>query len=483
MPNLEPHLKDVRWGDDFAQTFDVLRHPVRDPGGNPVLVYRHGGGATLRDKRLPWIASGNGNPLAFYCNNISSPHFDVISIGTRQAAWDLPMTQNTKNDDFGWQTPKLGRSMFPPHVWDEFKRAIIGIKARSEELGINPKKIIVMGTSFGADTFITLALTPPISGTGITRYGDTTGYDSTVAGVIAHQIAVDLRNSFQEKPSAMLASNLVYTDSNRRLTLAGAFSFFDPITAGGQVTLVSGTGALPGVYGVDYVDPAGAYIVLSRSAGADGSDYLINWTGYPQTLDLTGCTWTTASKTIAKTDAFKVFGHVGKPIVVRDGTNAVKGAYTIASRTSKDAITLTASCGADNAASNLSVYSSGDQGLWSIFKDMFGANTNAEFDKVPRAFKRGLSSLHYLEKGITQYWVPTLAVSEQTGDGVKPYGVLATGDPHDSVQVAVLVNAAKARGLDVEGFVPPGGWDDGDGQRDFQSARMMAWMKRVVEAV
>ena len=128
----------------------------------------------MRDKRLPWIASGNGNPLAFHCNNISYPNFDVISIGTRQAAWDLPMTSSPDNDDFGWQSPLLGRSMFPPHIWDEFKLAIIGIKALSEELGINPNKIIVMGTSFGADTFITLALTPPVSGTGITRYGDTT---------------------------------------------------------------------------------------------------------------------------------------------------------------------------------------------------------------------------------------------------------------------------------------------------------------------
>lgn len=484
MPNLSPHLKDIRWGSDFAQTFDVLRHPVRDPGGNPVLVYRHGGGATLRDKRLPWIASGNGNPLAFYCNNITSPHFDVISIGTRQAAWDLPMGSSPKNDDFGWQAPKLGRSVFPPHVWDEFKLAIIAIKARAADLGINPNKIIVMGTSFGADTFITLALTPPISGTGISRFnGETRGFDSTVAGVIAHQIAVDLRNSFQEKPVTMLASDLVYTDANRRLTLAGAFSFFDMVAAGGQVTLVSGTAMNAGVYGVDYVDPAGAYIVLDRSAGSDASDALINFRGYPQTLDLTSCTWNTAGNTLTKTDAFKVFGHVGKPIVVRSGTNAVAAAYTIASRVSKDAITFTATCGADDAASNLSVYSSGDQGLWSIFKDMFGANTNAEFDKVPRAFKRALSAVHYLERGITKYWVPTLVVSEQTGDGVKPYGVLSTGDPHDSRQVEVLVNAARSKGLDCEGFVPPGAWDDGDVNRDAQSARMMAWMKRVVEAV
>jgi hypothetical protein len=482
---------------------DVLRNarripkdPVTGKGGNPVLVYSHGGGATLREKKLPWIASGNGNPLAYWCNVITDPAFDVISIGRRQASWDLPLLTHPKMDDYGWRVPTSGRAVYRQAAWDEFRIAILAIKSRSDELGIDPDKIIVMGTSYGADVFVTFGCTAPlysgqVTGVVASRYGIHGGYDSSVAGVIPHQVCCDFRNTFQERPVSMTITDLVYTDSDRRLTLSGAFVNFlpDVMAASGTVRVTAGTGAFVADYQIDYVDPAGAYIVVDRSlgAGADGqTDITITYNGYPQTLDLTGCTWDSGTLTLTKTDAFKKWGHTGKNVYVRSGNGQTsyppQGVYRITGRTSKDAITLATSPGTSNT--DYSVYISGDPAYWAWFKDMFGAYAQADWDAIPRQVKRSLSALYFIETGQTEWWVPMMVVSEKTGNALKPYGITTqNSDPHDSYQVEELVNAARAKGLECEGFVPPGGWDDSDPLRDTHSQRILNWMKRITDGV
>lgn len=68
--------------------------------------------------------------------------------------------------------------------------------------------------------------------------------------------------------------------------------------------------------------------------------------GTTSIISLTGATWTESSKTITKTGAFAsyVFSS-GDTLTITGGTGATTGTYYVASRTSDDAVVLTASIG------------------------------------------------------------------------------------------------------------------------------------------
>lgn len=480
MPELNPQIKDLRWGPDQCQKMDILRHPVRDPGGNPWILYRHGGSGNIRDKRLPWLPSGNGNALAYYVNTIAQGvHFDFISVETRQARWNTPLTTHTKNDDFGWDSNALGRAVFFPYNWQEVQLAVMAVKARAPELGINPSQGAGMGTSWGADAMLYSQIARPLFSDELSaqirsRYQLGGGIDSRLRGVVYHEGHPDLRNSFQEAACTMGVLGLTYTDATRRLTLTGAFTFFDAAVAGGVIQVVSGTGANLGQFGVDYVDPAGAYIVVERSigAGADSqTDIRITFKGYPQGIDLTSATYTSSTQTITKTGAFAVFGHGGRGLHLTAGTGAVEGVYPIASRTSADAITLnTSTTIATTGSSNLAATIRGDAVTFTIEQDVFGAYAQTDYDKVHRNIKRAASALWYIQNRQTQWMPPVYAISEKTGNHRKPYGLGTNGDNHDSEQVTTLLAAAAAVNAPVSGYIPDGTWDDSDLRRDSTSA-------------
>lgn len=88
-------LVDVRYGPDAHQRYDVAKHSVTDPTGNPCILWRHGGGWNTNDKRQPFFRSQRGNNLfEVLLNNHRGPndmHFTCISYETRQAAWGSPL--------------------------------------------------------------------------------------------------------------------------------------------------------------------------------------------------------------------------------------------------------------------------------------------------------------------------------------------------------------------------------------------------------
>lgn len=89
--NITPTRLDVRWGADFHARVDMFQHPTRLPSGNPVMVYRHGGGGWLYDKRLPWTALGTFNVLANWLMQQSELPFDFWSVGSPQYDWSAPI--------------------------------------------------------------------------------------------------------------------------------------------------------------------------------------------------------------------------------------------------------------------------------------------------------------------------------------------------------------------------------------------------------
>ena len=207
MPTLTPTTTDAFYGNDAHQRYDHYKHPIRDAGGNPVFIHRHGGGWQSRDKRQISIDTDEANTLAYALLGQTDVHFDVISIESRQARWDSPTTTAA----FGYNEPSTVPTYYP-ESWMDYKRAILFFKLNATQLGINPDKVVVGGSSAGACIALWSQCTPPLvsgpSNEGSSYQGgqiqratnirQTTGdlrkrVDSTALGVWFHQGIADFR--------------------------------------------------------------------------------------------------------------------------------------------------------------------------------------------------------------------------------------------------------------------------------------------------
>lgn len=496
MPTLRPTLTDVRWGPGYSQKYDVLRHPIRDSGGNPCLIYRHGGSGVLRDKRLPFVASGNFNALFYHLHHqrqgASDAHFDLISIESRQGRFTTPITQHPNDDAYNWRDSRVDRAVYFPHWGDEMKLATLAVKSRARDLGIDPTKVIIAGTSFGSLCAAYAASTAPLCASDLpssvrSAYALAGGFDSRPAGAIMHQALTDTRSRYQKAPRALITDGLTWSESAKTLTGSGCFTTFDKVAANGVIEVTGGTGANRGLFEVAYVDPAGNYLRLTNSIGAAAdaqTDIAIRYQGFPPTIYMTSATFTNATKTLTKTNAFQTWGHGAEDIIVSAGTGVTTNRYFVASRTDKSNIVLTADIGGTNP-SDVSAYMTGDVIAYGLMFGVFGAYTQAEWDALPRGMRQAASIMHYVENGDTKWMPPLLAVSEQIGNGITPYGnfVVPGDDVHDSKMVTDLVAAAGRYGAsNISGMVLGGGWTDGvaAGVRDANSSLVYDWMKAAI---
>lgn len=182
MANLIPTTQDTFYGPSIHQSYDVYRHSVRDPGGNPVIIYRHGGGWWSNDKRDIGVDSPQNASyrLATYLLSRTAPtdtHFDIISIESRQKSF------SSSGAAFGYAQPNDMPSYFP-EAWDDVKLAIVHIKQNAASLGIDPKKVVLLGNSAGATTLWWSQLTAPLVVDGV---------DSRALAMMFEKPLVDLR--------------------------------------------------------------------------------------------------------------------------------------------------------------------------------------------------------------------------------------------------------------------------------------------------
>ena len=180
MPALTPTTQDTFYGPSIHQSYDVYRHSVRDPGGNPVIIYRHGGGWAGNDKRDIGVDANAPNRLAAYLLARTAPtdtHFDIISVESRQRSFD------SSGAAFGYDQPIEMPSYFP-EAWDDVKLAIVHIKQNAASLGIDPKKVVLLGNSAGATTLWWSQLTAPLVVDGV---------DSRALAMMFEKPLVDLR--------------------------------------------------------------------------------------------------------------------------------------------------------------------------------------------------------------------------------------------------------------------------------------------------
>lgn len=219
-------LINQRWGPERWQLFDYFAHPIRDPGGNPCLIWRHGGGGWAGNYKL-WPNSGfeisEGLPDYLLNEPGLDQHFDVVTIQTCEQT----MT-NSAGTSFPAEIPRTTRHNMWDNVMDH-KRAICAIKAWGTGAGgftngvytyrINPDKIISGGQSFGGTVTALSMITPPITydtkwGMSSVREFDAGNYDSTVLGVIYFSSQVDFRRrALPQAGGAVAFQNYLRSDT------------------------------------------------------------------------------------------------------------------------------------------------------------------------------------------------------------------------------------------------------------------------------
>jgi hypothetical protein len=134
--------------------------------------------------------------------------------------------------------------------------------------------------------------------------------------------------------SLVSVTGATWTEATRTLTKTGGFTNYANWGPGDRITITGGPFVQPGVYMVSSRTSNDA-IVLTTSIGGLASTAITN------------ATWTNGTLTMTKVGAFANYTWTsGDKISVTGGTGATVAVYTIASKVSSDAITLTATIGA-----------------------------------------------------------------------------------------------------------------------------------------
>lgn len=214
---LTPTLTAQRWGNEHNQVFDYFAHPTRDTGGNPLIIFRHAGGAKSDNYQSVWTLDREPARFFEYINSTSrGTHFDVISISTAQRSFDASYAS--------------GRKTFILGQVAEFQKAIVAIKqlgklgfGSSNTYKIDPSRIILFGNSHGANLASLSQLMPPFMDSSsralpIAGVGDNTqawsqrviasGNTSNVAGVIYLMGQVDVRYDSVQGQDSIAYSDL-----------------------------------------------------------------------------------------------------------------------------------------------------------------------------------------------------------------------------------------------------------------------------------
>lgn len=207
-PVIVPTLSAIRWGPQPWQLFDYKAHPVRDPGGNPCLVFAHGGGHLGGNYKDIWLIDGTAvQPYNVLLNFLLTPtlgtHFDIVSLESAQ--W-----RHTDADAAGTGSVNPGFSPSQKvYFWtdgmNDYKRGVAAVKAwgqgfnNSSAFRMNPDLFIGGGQSAGAVKSCLAQITGPLTfgnrqKTFASRITEAGQYDSSVNGLLWLQGQIDFRN-------------------------------------------------------------------------------------------------------------------------------------------------------------------------------------------------------------------------------------------------------------------------------------------------
>lgn len=136
--NLFPQTLDIDLGEGCF--VDILQHPAHVTGETPAMVFLHGGGGIVGDRRAIWPDGGSMNRFATHLFNSQQSAFDVISLG-------LPQFANQGHSNAGHLTPIVPTptGVTYPTSFDLLSYSL----GRIVEL-FTPSSIVLAGASYGA---------------------------------------------------------------------------------------------------------------------------------------------------------------------------------------------------------------------------------------------------------------------------------------------------------------------------------------------
>lgn len=209
MAAITPTKTGVRWGPERWHLYDYWAHPTRDVGGNPVLIWRHGGSATTGHYQESWLGlDSSGAPylpwnLFFeYLHSTSRDvHFDIISMESGQRGFSQSVSP------FGTTLNiKATKRMYVPEGIQDFNRGVASIKSQGmtgvnydTNYKLNPNLFITGGNSYGATVAGLASLVDPLTiggslQTPITSLAERASLDSKVLGVLYFRGQMDVRS-------------------------------------------------------------------------------------------------------------------------------------------------------------------------------------------------------------------------------------------------------------------------------------------------
>lgn len=235
---LVPTNSNVRWGPHALDIYDIFRHPTRDAGGNPMLIYKHTGGGAKDDF---YNQSGTIAFIMFsyLLDSARDVHFDCMSIETPE-----------------YRLATRGRSVQFPECTFEAQAAICGIKARAADFGQNSAKMCAMGESFGGWVFLMSQIFQPyVPQLGqkvaawnalLPRQGFyiTQPVDSSLKGLINLDGVVDWRKL--ATPRGIKFTNGVW--SGTTITSTGSFTNYRDDTQDRDLLVVTAPSNIAGTY-------------------------------------------------------------------------------------------------------------------------------------------------------------------------------------------------------------------------------------------
>lgn len=149
-----PDFSNVRYAPHLQTRLDVYRNAAgTDAGGNVGLVFFHGGGWAAGSKTDFTVAGANGYDFANYVltSGLTSKRWNVVSADYRMSAYPAGTKMSFPSDVLDGIDDACAAIQ---HVKDNARLYGTNPAADARSYGINPNKIVAMGSSAGA----TLAL-------------------------------------------------------------------------------------------------------------------------------------------------------------------------------------------------------------------------------------------------------------------------------------------------------------------------------------
>lgn len=394
MATIVPTIENIRWGPERWHLFDYWAHPTRDVGGNPCLIWRHGGGGTGGYYKDLWVdVSGAATPFIALYNYLNSAsrakHFDIISLESAQVGHVIGVGGSSGNLPF----PRSKKAWIFDQLAD-FNRGIAAVKAWG--LG-GPSQRIAFTVAGWTEGSLTLTITTPANALA----GIVTGASSPLIGAL-----VTITSGTNTVPGRY---RIITHTSSSVVTLSSS------LQSGGAASAIVGYIT---VYGTSTIINPNKIVVGGQSHGAT----LSGLSQIRPPLNHGATQYTGLNRMYESLN----FDSTSKGVLYIEGQIDCRR---------KD-------FGDGGGVKEYMAY-----GIFAGWHGTSGTDGGVMWNGVPNNVRDALSLRAYIERGETGYYVPHFLSYQTTSPG---NGAITLSNAHDAIQKVHLAAALRAAGLSFD---------------------------------